>query len=73
MILAHCRTPSHESVFVLTPSALPSPIAGGKLLNVVAYEYDPNPWPSPKLTIPANRDDMVKAFAAFGPVVRGIV
>lgn len=43
------------------------------MLNVAAFEYDPNPWPSPKLTIPANRDDMVKAFAAFGPVVRGIM
>lgn len=43
------------------------------MLNVVAIVYNTNPWVSSKLIVPATREELVKAFAAFGPTVRAIM
>jgi salicylate hydroxylase len=55
--------------------ALTFPVAGGALLNVVAFVTDPNPWTEPdgKLTAPATKAEAMKAFAGFGPAVRAIM
>lgn len=54
--------------------ALTFPVAGGKLLNVVAFTTDPEEWPYPdKFTMPADKSDAVKAFARFNPIVRSII
>ena len=54
--------------------ALTFPVAGGKLLNVVAFITDPNEWPyTEKFTAPASKADAVKAFERFGPTVRAII
>ncbi|KAF2204951.1 putative salicylate hydroxylase [Delitschia confertaspora ATCC 74209] len=54
--------------------ALTFPVAGGKLLNVVAFVTDPDEWPLPeKFTAPASKTDAVKAFARFNPTVRAII
>ena len=54
--------------------ALTFPVAGGKLLNVVAFITDDNDWPFPeKFTAPAAKADAVKAFANFNNTVRAII
>lgn len=54
--------------------ALTFPVAGGKLLNVVAFTTDNEDWPHPdKFTAPASKADAVKAFADFNPTVRAII
>jgi salicylate hydroxylase len=54
--------------------ALTFPVAGGKLLNVVAFTTDDNDWPHPdKFTAPASKADAIKAFAGFAPTVRAII
>ncbi|KAE8849753.1 hypothetical protein PTNB85_00169 [Pyrenophora teres f. teres] len=55
--------------------ALTFPVAGGNILNVVAFVTDPNQWTAPdgKLTAPASKAEAAKAFSAFSPVVRKIM
>jgi len=54
--------------------ALTFPVAGGKLLNVVAFTTDLNEWPDKdKFTLPARKADAVEAFAHFNPIVRNII
>ncbi|KAA6409141.1 MAG: salicylate 1-monooxygenase [Lasallia pustulata] len=54
--------------------ALTFPVAGGALLNVVAFVTDPEEWPyKDKLTAPANKIEAVEAFAGFVPAVRAIM
>lgn len=43
------------------------------MLNLAAVVYDPNPWMSSKLIVPATREELIEAFAAFGPTVRAIL
>lgn len=54
--------------------ALTFPVAGGKMLNVVAFVTDDNDWPLPvKFTAPATKADAIKAFASFNTTVRAII
>ncbi|KAK5656799.1 hypothetical protein OQA88_4347 [Cercophora sp. LCS_1] len=54
--------------------ALTFPVAGGKLLNVVAFTTDHDEWPDrDKFTAPASKSDAVKAFERFSPTVRAII
>ena len=54
--------------------ALTFPVAGGKLLNVVAFVTDPSSWPDgEKFTLPASKTDAVKAFERFNSTVRAII
>lgn len=50
------------------------PVAMGAILNVVAFVTSPEEWPSKeRLTLPANKEDAVRSFAGFGPVVTAIM
>jgi salicylate hydroxylase len=54
--------------------ALTFPVAGGKMLNVVAFTTDSSPWPYPdNFTAPVAKLDVVKAFASFNSTVRAII
>ena len=54
--------------------ALTFPVAGGKLLNVVAFVTDPKQWPYvEKFTAPAKKSDAVRAFEGFNSTVRSII
>jgi salicylate hydroxylase len=54
--------------------ALTFPVAGGKLLNVVAFVTDPDEWPhANSFTAPAKKADAIEAFKEFGPTVRSII
>jgi len=65
-----------ERVMRLGPNAhaLTFPVAGGSLVNVVAFVHDPEEWPNPeKLTAPATKGEAAAAFNTFGPTVRAIM
>ncbi|KAJ0416958.1 hypothetical protein BJY00DRAFT_316370 [Aspergillus carlsbadensis] len=50
------------------------PVAGQKLMNVVAFVDDPEEWPLEKLmTQPASPGELRGAFRQWGPTVRNIV
>ena len=50
------------------------PVAGGNILNVVAFTTDHSDWPYPdKFTAPVTKADAVKAFADFNNTVRAII
>lgn len=50
------------------------PVAGQKLMNVVAFVNDPDDWPLDRnMTQPATPDELQSAFAEWGPTVRAIV
>ena len=50
------------------------PVAMGAFLNVVAFVTSPGEWPSKdRLTLPASKEDAVRSFAGFGPVVTAIM
>ena len=50
------------------------PVAMGAFLNVVAFITSPEEWPSKdRLTLPASKEDAVRFFANFGPVVTAIM
>lgn len=50
------------------------PVAGQKLMNVVAFVNDPEEWPVDRnMTQPATADEVQGAFAEWGPTVRAIV
>ncbi|KAK4697080.1 salicylate hydroxylase, partial [Lecanoromycetidae sp. Uapishka_2] len=54
--------------------ALTFPVAGGALLNVVAFVTDPEDWPyKEKFTAPAEKAAAVEAFANWNPAVRAIM
>jgi salicylate hydroxylase len=49
------------------------PVAGHALMNVVAFVTDMDDWPSEEdVTAPATKDEVLKAFANWGPAVRAI-
>lgn len=50
------------------------PVAGQKLMNVVAFVDDPDEWPLDRnMTQPATPSELQGAFAEWGPTVRSIV
>ncbi|KAJ5501841.1 Monooxygenase FAD-binding [Penicillium expansum] len=50
------------------------PVAMGTILNVVAFVTDPGQWPSnERLTLPATKDEAVRYFSGFCPVVISIM
>ncbi|KAF2172605.1 hypothetical protein M409DRAFT_62376 [Zasmidium cellare ATCC 36951] len=54
--------------------ALTFPVAGGQILNVVAFTSDSHDWPFPeKFTSPAAKADAVQAFSGFNSTVRSII
>ena len=54
--------------------ALTFPVAGGTLLNVVAFVTDPEDWPyKDKLTGPGSKAEAVRAFEKFRPEIRAII
>ncbi|KAH8799825.1 hypothetical protein F5884DRAFT_868939 [Xylogone sp. PMI_703] len=49
------------------------PVADYKLMNMVAFVTDPNDWSAQgKMTAPATKEEVVKAFADWCPAVRAI-
>jgi salicylate hydroxylase len=72
-VLGHYK--SHNQHMHMGPKAhlLTFPVAGHTLMNVVAFVTDPNDWSSKeKMTAPATKEEVVKAFASWGPAVRAI-
>ena len=54
--------------------ALTFPVAGGKLVNVVAFVTDPDEWPyADKLSAPAEKKNAIAGFSKFGGAVRTIM
>ncbi|KUL89756.1 hypothetical protein ZTR_00568 [Talaromyces verruculosus] len=54
--------------------ALTFPVAGGKLVNVVAFVTDPDEWPyADKLSAPAEKENAISGFSKFGGAVRTIM
>lgn len=55
--------------------ALTFPIAGGTMMNVVAFVTDPSPWAEKdgKFVAAATKNEAIDAFAGFGPAVRTIM
>ncbi|KAL4930379.1 FAD-dependent oxidoreductase [Aspergillus undulatus] len=50
------------------------PVAGQKLMNVVAFVHDPAEWPlSRNMTQPASASELKGAFEKWGPTVRAII
>ncbi|EED22648.1 monoxygenase, putative [Talaromyces stipitatus ATCC 10500] len=50
------------------------PVAGGKLMNVVAFVTDPGEWPyTEKLSAPAEKKSAIEGFSKFGGAVRTIM
>lgn len=68
------KTSTRHMHLGLDAHVLTFPVAGGALLNVVAFVTDHEEWPyKDKLTAPANRTEAVEAFASFNPAVRAIM
>jgi salicylate hydroxylase len=73
-VLGHDKTDTRHMYLGPDGHALTFPVAGGKLLNVVAFTTDPNEWPHPnRFTAAASKSDAVEAFKNFGPTVRSII
>ncbi|KAH8196241.1 hypothetical protein TruAng_009598 [Truncatella angustata] len=49
------------------------PVAGGAIMNVVAFVTDPKPWTAEHLSEKTTREEAIVAFAHFGPAVRTII
>ena len=50
------------------------PVAKGRLMNVVAFHDDPNPWPDPsRLTLPSQKSAAIQLFADWNPTVKKIM
>lgn len=49
------------------------PIAHGKVLNVVAFKYDPSEWKDARLVVPTTREDAERDFKDWGKKVRSIM
>ena len=68
------KTSTRHMHLGLDAHALTFPVAGGALLNVVAFVTEPEEWPyKDKLTAPASKTEAVEAFAKFNPAVRAIM
>lgn len=74
-VLGEWRTKTRLMHLGPNAHALTFPVANGKILNVVAFVTDPGDWIAEdgKLTAPATKSEAIQAFAAFSPVVRGIM
>ncbi len=72
--LGDAKTQTRHMHLGLNAHALTFPVAGGALLNVVAFVTDPKDWPyKEKFTAPATKSEAVDAFAGFNPAVRAIM
>jgi salicylate hydroxylase len=49
------------------------PVAHGKILNVVAFKYDPSDWTDTRLVVPTTREDAKRDFEDWGGKVRALV
>ncbi|KFX98705.1 hypothetical protein V490_02159 [Pseudogymnoascus sp. VKM F-3557] len=50
------------------------PVGHGAMVNLVAFLQDPNEWPdTTRLTAPADREEVERAFSHFAKPVRGII
>jgi len=50
------------------------PVNHGETMNVVAFFTSPNPWPSEsKLTLPSDKEHVLRDFAHFGATVHKII
>lgn len=68
------KTSTRHMHLGMNAHALTFPVAGGALLNVVAFVTDPKDWPyKDKLTAPADKTEAVEAFSSFNPAVRAIM
>ena len=73
-VLGHDKTDTRHMYLGPDGHALTFPVAGGKLLNVVAFTTDPDEWPyHDRFTMPAAKSDAIKAFSKFNPTVRNII
>jgi salicylate hydroxylase len=73
-VLQHDRTSTRIMYLGQDAHVLTFPVAGGSFLNVVAFITDPDEWPeNGKLSISVDKADAIRAFSAFGPVVRAIM
>lgn len=73
-LLGAAKTETRHMYLGLDGHVLTFPVAGGKLLNVVAFFSDPNHWPAgAAMTSPATKEETVKAFTGFTATVRSII
>lgn len=73
-VLGTVKTQSRHMYLGSDSHALTFPVAGGQLLNVVAFATDPNPWPhADKFTAPGSKADAVAAFGGCNKTVRSII
>ncbi|KAE8148522.1 hypothetical protein BDV25DRAFT_131163 [Aspergillus avenaceus] len=73
-VLGEKRTASRFMHLGQGAHALTFPVAGGTLLNVVAFVNDPEEWPhSEKLTSTGTKQEAVNAFKHFAPTTRAII
>jgi len=49
------------------------PVAHGKVLNVVAFKYDPEEWTDARLVVPTTREEAKRDFKDWGAKVRTII
>ncbi|KAG9856097.1 FAD/NAD(P)-binding domain-containing protein, partial [Aureobasidium melanogenum] len=49
------------------------PVAHGKILNVVAFKYDPGEWTDTRLVVPTTREDAKQDYKDWGCKVRALV
>lgn len=73
-VLGTERTDTRHMYLGRDAHALTFPVAGGNMLNIVAFTHDPRDWPFPdRFTAPADKSDAVQAFAGFNRTVRAII
>ncbi|KAL8989475.1 MAG: hypothetical protein Q9169_008354 [Polycauliona sp. 2 TL-2023] len=73
-VLGLAKTETRHMYLGQDGHVLTFPVAGGHLLNVVAFVSDPHDWPFPvKFTAPASKAHAVKAFERFNGTVRKII
>jgi hypothetical protein len=62
----HCGLDAHALTF---------PVAGNKILNVVAFVTDPDEWTTSdqRIVAPASKEEVTAAFSKFSPVVRNLI
>lgn len=49
------------------------PVAHGKILNVVAFKYDPDEWTDARLVVPTTRESAKQDFKDWGGKVRALL
>ncbi|KAG9689539.1 FAD/NAD(P)-binding domain-containing protein, partial [Aureobasidium melanogenum] len=49
------------------------PVAHGKILNVVAFKYDPGEWTDSRLVVPTTKEDAKRDYRGWGSKVQAIV